>query len=167
MSLFDPPTVATWTIGVDPGAQGAFALLDPTGQLVEVWDMPMVDKEVVAPLVLEIVARCEDLSDRHLEAWVERAQAMPNQGVATTFRYARGYGVVLGVLGARHVPTHHLPAAVWKRAAHLSKDKDVSRRRAIELWPAHATAFARKKDDGRAEAALIARHGWTAQKAAA
>jgi crossover junction endodeoxyribonuclease RuvC len=39
----------------------------------------------------------------------------------------------------------------------VTADKDTARTRAIELWPSHAQLFARKKDHGRAEAALIAR----------
>jgi hypothetical protein len=46
--------------------------------------------------------------------------------------------------------------AKWKKALGLSADKGASRRRAIELWPERAQWFARVKDDGRAEAALIA-----------
>ena len=42
----------------------------------------------------------------------------------------------------------------------LSADKGVSRRRAIELWPDHRKAFERVKDDGRAEAALLAWWWW-------
>ena len=50
----------------------------------------------------------------------------------------------------------HSPAA-WKRAVGLSlASKDASRSEAIRRWPAHAACFARVKDDGRAEAALIA-----------
>ena len=41
--------------------------------------------------------------------------------------------------------------------------KDASRAEAIRRWPAQAELFARKKDDGRAEAALIAIAGMTRQ----
>jgi len=37
--------------------------------------------------------------------------------------------------------------------------KDDARRMATDLWPGHAPDFARKKDDGRADAALIAEYG--------
>jgi hypothetical protein len=38
-------------------------------------------------------------------------------------------------------------------------DKDVSRQRASALLPRHSGLWLRKKDDGRAEAALIAYYG--------
>jgi hypothetical protein len=48
----------------------------------------------------------------------------------------------------------------WKRALGLGADKGDSRRRAMETWPYMASKFARVKDDGRAEAALIAWWHW-------
>jgi crossover junction endodeoxyribonuclease RuvC len=150
--------------GLDPGATGALALLDPDGQLVAVHDLPYLDGTVSAPLLAALLRDVEPIST----AWVERAQAMPRQGIASTFRYGMGFGCLLGVLGALHIPVETVRPAEWKRAAGLSSDKAASRRRACELWPAHAERFARVKDDGRAEAALIGRHGWlTTKKAAA
>ena len=82
---------------------------------------------------------------------------MPKQGVASTWTFAEGYGVVLGVLGALQVPVRLVTPRTWKEAAGLGKDKNASRQRAVELWPHCSLLFARVKDDGRAEAALIAR----------
>jgi crossover junction endodeoxyribonuclease RuvC len=45
----------------------------------------------------------------------------------------------------------------WKRAVGLTlASKDAARSEAIRRWPNHAELFASVKDDGRAEAALIA-----------
>jgi crossover junction endodeoxyribonuclease RuvC len=41
----------------------------------------------------------------------------------------------------------------------LSSDKDTSRQLAMQRFPDYAEKFVRKKDDGRAEAALIALYG--------
>jgi crossover junction endodeoxyribonuclease RuvC len=53
-----------------------------------------------------------------------------------------------------------LTPPVWKRAIGIppGKDgaKDAARSEAIRRWPGQAGLFARVKDDGRAEAALIA-----------
>ena len=52
-----------------------------------------------------------------------------------------------------------LTPPVWKRAVGIppGKDgaKDAARSEAIRRWPGQAELFARVKDDGRAEAALI------------
>lgn len=151
------------TIGIDPGGTGAIALLDEHGNLVSVRDMPYADSHVLAPVLADLVLKG---SGRRI-AWVERAQSMPGQGAGAMFKYGTGYGVILGVLGALAIPFETVRPHTWKRAAGLSADKGASRRRAVELWPGHADQFARVKDDGRAEAALIARHGWLQRQGAA
>lgn len=147
----------TAVIGIDPGSKGALALLDATGDLLQVIDMPYIDKAVSAPLLADVIRAW--IYDTPAVAWVEQSQAMPRQGVTSTFTYGAGYGVILGVLGACAVPTHHVRPAAWKKSLGLTSDKDTSRRRAIELWPAHSDRFVLAKHDGRAEAALIARYG--------
>lgn len=143
-------------LGVDPGASGALAALDPnTCDLLWVEDMPQHEGIVSAPLVADIVAR-----QPVTVAWVENVHSMPKQGVSSSFKFGRAFGVVVGVLGGARVPVEYVSPPVWKRKAGLSKDKGASRRRAIEVWPAQSTLFSRVRDDGRAEAALIARHGW-------
>ena len=153
----------TAVVGIDPGATGGIALLDTDAQLVDIADMPYLDGLVAAPLLADLL-RDHLLRCPGAVAWVEQAQAMPRQGVASTFRYGAGYGVILGVLGALDIPTFHIRPAVWKRTAGLHDDKAASRRRAIERWPAMAANFARARDDGRAEAALIALHGHTVSR---
>jgi len=148
-------------LGVDPGQTGALALLDTDGELVDVWDMPTVDRQVSAALLGDLVAAIWNHVIHHdLTAVVEQVHAMPRQGVSTTFKFGVSYGVVLGVVGALDIPVAHVTPAVWKKAMHVTADKGSSRRRAIDLWPGKASVFARVKDDGRAEAALIARYHW-------
>lgn len=150
------------TLGIDPGATGAVAGLDELGRLVWVRDMPYADGFVLGPVLADLVLKG---SGRRV-AWVERAQAYPGQGGSSGFKYGTGFGVILGVLGALNIPLELVAPSVWKRAAGLSSDKGASRRKACELWPDHAELFERVKDDGRAEAALIARHGWLNQRRA-
>jgi crossover junction endodeoxyribonuclease RuvC len=65
-----------------------------------------------------------------------------------------------GVLAAAGLPIAFLTPRTWKRLVGIppGKDgaKDAARSEAIRRWPQHAALFARVKDDGRAEAALIA-----------
>lgn len=151
------------TLGVDPGATGAVAGLDDCGNLLFVRDMPYADGHVLAPVLADLVLKG---AGKRL-AWVERAQAYPGQGSSSGFRYGTGYGVILGVLGALSIPLELVTPSVWKKDGGLSADKGASRRRACELWPGHAEEFARARDDGRAEAALIARYGWLQRHGAA
>jgi len=141
-------------VGIDPGKTGALAALDGDGHLVAVHDMPD------SPAILAHLLRDWTSQYGVVAAWVEKVASRPGQGVSSTFKFGVGYGQILGVLAAVGIPTHHVTPSVWKKAAHLSADKTASRVLACELWPDCASAFARIKDDGRAEAALIARHGW-------
>lgn len=146
----------TLILGVDPGATGALALINHNHYLIGLWDMPVIDGRVSGAQLDHIIGSFE--IDH---AWVEDVHAMPRQGVSSTFKFGVAFGVALGVIEARRIPLTRVTPGAWKRTAALlkAKDKGASRRRATELWPAHADAFARVKDDGRAEAALIARHG--------
>jgi hypothetical protein len=51
--------------------------------------------------------------------------------------------------------------SAWKKYWHLpGKDKEAARQRALPLFPAAHTLLARKRDHGRAEAALLALYGF-------
>lgn len=68
--------------------------------------------------------------------------------------------MVAGVLAGLGTPVTYVQPAVWKRRAGLiGASKSASRHLATATWPDHAPAFRKARDDGRAEAALIARHG--------
>lgn len=149
-------------LGVDPGAKGALAALDAaTGALIWVEDMPTLDKAVQAPLVTDLLA-----DEIIVAAWVEDLHATSPMGPSSAFRMGQAHGVILGVLGALRAPLHLVRPSVWKRGQKVTADKGSSRRRAIEVWPGMSNHFARVRDDGRAEAALIARHGIEATRGA-
>jgi crossover junction endodeoxyribonuclease RuvC len=151
-------------LGVDIGSRGAIALVSWDGaslDLVDVLDMPCLNdgpagrRAVNPPLLAEIVAKAHAS-----KAYVELVGARPGEGAVGAFAFGRSRGVVEGVLGALSVPVAHIAPASWKRAVGLPMGregaKDVARSAAIRRWPAKAHLFARVKDDGRAEAALIA-----------
>lgn len=141
-------------LGVDPGQTGALALMSADG-LLAVEDMPVVDGRVNPDELARLV---EDWYPS--VAAVEAVHSMPRQGVASSFKFGAGYGMVLGVLAALHVARLNPTPTQWTRAFNLTSDKEGHRRRAIELWPGQAARFARKLDDGRADAALIAQWGY-------
>jgi hypothetical protein len=145
----------TCILGIDPGRSGAIAFyFSDHPERVSVEDMPNVAGEVdAATLAKRIAAIAPDL------AFVERVGAMPGQGVSSTFKFGRSYGIALGVIGAAAIPLHLVTPAKWKAHMRLSSDKEQARALALRLFPACSEHFQRKKDHGRAEAALIARYG--------
>jgi crossover junction endodeoxyribonuclease RuvC len=92
-------------------------------------------------------------------AFVELVGAMPGQGVSSVFAFGKSFGVVIGVLAALDVPFTFVAPVVWKRAFGVPAAKDGARARASQLMPAAAHHWTRVRDDGRAEAALIAYYG--------
>lgn len=143
-------------LGVDPGRRGALAWLDLHGDLVDVVDMPDLDGVALGAQLRDLV-----VDRRPVRAVVEDITPRPGQGVRSIRTSASRHGVLLGVLGFWDVPTAIVSPSAWKSAQRVPADKTAARQRACEMWPAWSHAFARVKDDGRAEAALIARHGWT------
>lgn len=150
-------------IGIDPGNKGAVAVLAASGALVEVWDMPTVELKVGKATKTRISAELLAHELRQLEdvrcVYMEGVSSSPQMGVSSAFAFGEGFGMVKGVLAALEMPLVLVPPAKWKRDMNLNKSKDGSRAKAIATWPAQAKEFARVKDDGRAEAALIAAWG--------
>lgn len=150
------------TVGIDPGKAGALAVIGRDGALIDVADMP-VTVEVSAALLHELLVEWDRTLDGIGTVVVEEVAAFPKNGSVGNFKLGMAFGTVLGA--CTRWPIQRVRPAVWKKALGLSSDKELSRRRAIELWPDMAGQFARKRDDGRAEAALIAhwyqRHGGT------
>ena len=145
-------------VGIDPGATGAVAWVTDHGHLIEVSDLPHVAKVGLLPAVFATMLRGGD-REPITHAFVERVASRPGAGVAGMFNFGRDYGQILGVLAALDIPVTLVTPQVWKRSLSVPADKSAARARAAQLWPGLAGTFARVKDDGRAEAALIALYG--------
>lgn len=157
-------------IGVDPGISGALVMLDPATMRIWKWtDMPVIEaggKRTVSATMLALTiaewASLASATGRRLQAIVEEVGAMPGQGVTSMFSFGRSFGTLIGVLAGTGVATEFARPAAWKKGAGLTKDKGAARKAAQERFPDAAGVFAQVKDDGRAEAALLAR--WRAER---
>jgi crossover junction endodeoxyribonuclease RuvC len=93
-------------------------------------------------------------------ALVERAQAMPRQGSSSGFKYGRAVGAIEAAIALCGVPLTIVEPTAWKKFHRLrGRDKELSRQRALMLFPSAHSLLARRKDHGRAEAALIGLYG--------
>jgi crossover junction endodeoxyribonuclease RuvC len=141
-------------IGIDPGKSGAIAAIY-RGELIAVEDMPLDEGEIDIPTLV----RMRDI-DPDFVVWVEDVHSMPGQGVRSTFSFGRSKGIVEGVFSTEDSRPNLVSPQTWKRHFGLLKqDKSASRELAMKLFPKEAKQFKRAKDDGRAEAALIALYG--------
>ncbi len=89
---------------------------------------------------------------------VEKVGPRPGEGAVGAFSFGHTFGGILGVLAALRLPHDVVMPAVWKRQAGIppGADKGVSIATAKRLLPDAEDMLNRKKDDGRAEALLLA-----------
>ena len=145
--------------GIDPGLSGALVHINKEREL-EIHDMPTLQvsnkgkREVAAFLASDIVSLHPNSS-----VYIERVAARPGQGVSSMFNFGKSYGILIGIAAGRHMRMDLVTPSRWKKDLKVGTGKDASRYRAQELFPNYSDYFKRKKDDGRAEAALIALWG--------
>ena len=152
-------------LGVDPGLSGAMALIHD-GMIVDVIDTPIF--EIKGKKVFDLYGFARWLDNANAQHAIEKAVieevgAMPGQGVTSMFNFGSVYGHVRGAIATHFIAITDVRPQVWKKHYRLGQDKDASRRVACALWPTESKRFARKKDDGRAEACLLA--AWAALEA--
>jgi hypothetical protein len=144
-------------LGVDPGLSGALAILETINgvpMLVDVVDMPAVGSGAKARV--DIIAAAQWIAKHSPSTgYVERGQVFPGQGSSSGFSYGRACGAIEAAVTLCRVPLIMVEASVWKRRLHLGRDKEASRQKALQLFSSQHALLARKKDHGRAEAALL------------
>jgi crossover junction endodeoxyribonuclease RuvC len=140
--------------GIDVGLTGGLAVLNWNGAC-ETRMMPVMGKDKAS--IVDGGTMVRWLAERDVGICiVERAGPMPAQGLGSTFKFGTVYGQVLGALQAAMIPYKLVTPTRWKRHFGLDREKEASRRVAIERFPYAAHEFSLVKSHGRAEAALIA-----------
>jgi len=133
--------------GIDPGKKGAVARYDLSQNQLFIQPIPATIAET-----LDVLKSC---SDAHFVA-IEKPYYPRMIGIKHAATIAQNYGVLLAGLTAMKVSFEQIPPAKWKQNLNLTSDKDASRQRATELFPTFADYWKLKKNDGLAEAALLA-----------
>jgi crossover junction endodeoxyribonuclease RuvC len=153
--------VKTIYFGIDPGAKGGIAAIwgdKPTNAI----PMPYGDGEY------DVQAICKyldyDKDEVRCMCVMEKVHSMPKQGVASTFAFGKGFGILIGILGALEIPAMLVPPQAWKKvmlAGEDKSDKGSSIRVARRLFPGvslKASSKCRTDHDGMAEALLLAEY---------
>lgn len=152
--------------GIDPGFTGAVAELYPEDGHLYIHDMPTLPGqkgkvELDCHSLLDLLTGGEPGGST---VWLEKVGARPGQGVSSMFRFGQQLGALEMAAAANKHRLRWVTPTAWKKHFGLSADKGAARKVAMERFPAQAASFARVKDDGRAEAALIALYGWETSK---
>ena len=148
--------------GIDPGLSGGIAFYQN------------INYKLYAEKVPTYTLKTKNKTKRFLDLWqvmtilndhdpdhvfIEKQQAMPNQGLVSTFATGLGYGAYLGLLVALGYSYTEVQARVWKKDLNCTSDKDQSRDMATKLMPQGQQYWTKKNQDGVAEASLIAYWG--------
>lgn len=160
-------------IGIDIGLTGALSVINPGGWCAVV-DLPLrelttgerVEKRLDGRLLVAILRKAvpvgetailiaEDVRPRpqgHKADGAEHGNTMHSQG-----SLMRSRGIVECSCDVARIEPHFIQPQTWKRFYGLLKQKkDMSREKAIALYPSAEPDLKRKKDINRAESLLLA-----------
>lgn len=150
-------------LGIDPGLKGALAAVREDGCLLYVDDTPSAkvtrgNDYVVGAMVS--LARVASIHGDVAAVGIELQGARPGEHRGSGVKIGRGQGIWEGIVAALGYGYQIVAAGSWKRTAAIASGspKGASRLAASQRWPEQADLFARVRDDGRADAALIAYH---------
>lgn len=150
-------------LGIDPGLKGALAYWDTDSDSLEILDMPthslVRNRKTKNEIDAYTLAHSVDIRPTPDVCVLERVGAAPGQGVTSMFSFGKSVGILIGILASNQFRIEEVTPQQWQRTVQVRGGKDGSRARAAALFPKSARLFSRKMDDGRADAALIARYG--------
>ena len=149
-------------VGIDPGLSGAVAVINEDF-VINLYDCPTLKvgkKNEPDTLGMSRILERVAFTRAGLVVGIERVHSMPDQGVASTFKFGMGFGVWLGILASLKLSHELITPQAWKKVmmSGMPKEKDASRQRALQLFPASADDLRLKKHHGRADALLIAEY---------
>ncbi len=146
-------------LAIDPGLHGALCFYNPRSGEVVIEDMPVdftiqqrriIDQPALLTLIVGFANRGAT------QMWLELVGGRPGQSGSAAFTFGVGYGCLSMAGLACGMKVEAVPPAKWKAAMKVTSDKTGCRTRASVLMPSDAHMFTRIRDDGRAEAALLA-----------
>jgi hypothetical protein len=143
-------------IGIDPGKKGGLAVICDRGRLEDAIVMGEI------PALEAWLSFWENYIDR---VYLEKAQSMPNQGVAATFNYGTGYGKLIGMIETLGLSYELVRPQQWQKVMIPGSKPGNSKKDALvkarQLFPNETfiQKGCRKPHDGIIDAVLIAEYG--------
>ena len=142
----------TLYLGIDPGFSGAWGMIDHHGKYQSCGDMLNNGKHILSRYVHAEISQAVDRQD--MQGVIESVHSMPGQGVSSSFKFGIAFGMAIAIMERINCPWMLVTPQKWKKEMGLTADKDESLEMARKLWP--NAPLARKMDNGRAEALLMA-----------
>lgn len=154
-------------IGIDPGKTGAVAVLKGDGEVLALYDTPVIQvhtprrKTPRSEYDAGGMARVISYEPNETLVAIEQVHSMPDEGPVGAFKFGLGMGIWLGAAAALCLRVERVTPQRWRKAMleGLPQGKGASLLRARELFPAMHERLARcRKDAGPADALLIAEY---------
>jgi crossover junction endodeoxyribonuclease RuvC len=161
----------SYILGIDPGQEGAFVLLDRSGHIVQCKKIPTVKlkvgkKNTVQYDTLGIIAYFNINKSFYpgTKIFIEEIHAAPGQGVTSMFTMGYGFGLINGIVLALGYPVTRVAPQEWKKnlLKGMPKEKMASVVVASRLFPDCDTYLRLPRgglDHNVADALLIAEWG--------
>lgn len=164
------------TVGIDPGLDGAIAILNgkvadrvtdviDTSLAVVIHDAPTFDAKTGRSYDIQAMLGILRNCGPNTLVFLEKVHSMPDQGVASSFKFGEGFGIWQGILAALGLPHILVTPQRWKKIclADVQKNNDAAEAaHAARLYPS-ASALIRGPrgglKTGRVDALLIAHYG--------
>lgn len=165
------------TIGIDNGLDGGLVILSGTGAVVAKLVTPTIGVAGKGKRAYDVPAMVRFLREWAApnvgaRAYLERAQAMPGQGVSSMFSIGYGYGLWTGILTSLGIPFEVVAPRTWQNEMFAGINRDDTKRAsalvAARLSPGsdwRATERSRVPHDGLTDAFCIAEYGRCRQSA--
>lgn len=158
--------MAIKVMGVDPGAKGAIATLDPDALTMRLDSMPTRQFQrksgrSVTQIEPVELARLVALHDPDL-AILEEVGTRPDEGAVSAFSFGQTFGTIRTVLELAGLDLVLVPPARWKRETKTPADKDGAVAWADRLFPLCKGLWRGPRgglQHDRAEAAIMALYG--------
>lgn len=138
-------------IGIDPGKDGALAVIIDSGKA----SIVPFDQDAYRLVLRQF---CMQARMAQARAVLEHVGAMPGQGVTSMFSFGENFGYIKGLLEAFEIPYELVRPQRWKKEYGIS-GKNQSVEVCKRLFPGvslRRTERCKKDHDGMAEALLMA-----------
>ena len=140
-------------IGIDPGKSGSLSIIDRNK--LTVIPVPLLNDDYDIKGMYNILLE----NKKNSFAVLERAQAMPGQGVVSMFNFGKGYGFWIMALTIAEIPFQIIHSRTWTKemllgASGEGKDRAVSV--ASNLFPSWKPS--KKKELEYADSILLAEY---------
>lgn len=170
-------------VGIDPGKDGAYAVVDSNGKLLRVENSPVVKaekkrvpgknvshKKVLVPALQVDVLRdirqdsINLFGEVRVFAMLEQVSSRENNSMMVAFDFGLSYGAWQAALSAMDFQFELALPKQWQKIMHKGVTPGIdtgeaSRIVALRLYPEFAKTFQFKNSHGRADAALLAEYG--------